>query len=154
MKSQADICKNCKAFCCKLGGGDFTEKEMLKVLKAGYKNYFSKIGENHYELKSKKGICPYLKKDYSCRIYKVRPIMCKCWPVFINVKKNKKEHIIVQCPLTSALTKEQIKAMKKQANKIDTSMISGIYVNSNLPNSDLKLIEKRYDSFKKRKLKL
>jgi hypothetical protein len=44
--------------------------------------------------------------------------------------------------------------MKKQANKIDTSMISGIYVNSNLPNSDLKLIEKRYDSFKKRKLKL
>ena len=53
-----ETCQKCKAFCCKMGGPNFTESEMKRVLEAGYKNYFFEVRDKIYELKSKKGICP------------------------------------------------------------------------------------------------
>ena len=108
------VCGKCKASCCKMGGPDFTKKEMQRVLRAGFKDCFSKIDNNHYELKSKNGKCPYLSKDYSCLIHNVRPLMCKCWPIFPDIKNKKREYFLIQCPVTSYLSKKEILTMKKQ----------------------------------------
>ncbi|MEM4182157.1 MAG: YkgJ family cysteine cluster protein [Candidatus Pacearchaeota archaeon] len=73
-----EVCQKCNAACCKMGGPDFTKSEMQKVLKAEHQNFFIKINSNYYELKSKKGVCPYLSKENSCLIHKEKPLMCKC----------------------------------------------------------------------------
>jgi len=148
-----EVCQKCKAACCKLGGGDFSKSEMQKVLKAGYPNFFSKINNNHYELKSKKGVCPYLAKDNSCNIHKVRPLMCKCWPVYLKFKDNKKQFFLIKCPLTPIFSKQDIKLMKKQANRIPKDIITTSLSNSKLPKSDIELIEKRLKKFKRKLLK-
>lgn len=144
------ICQKCKASCCKLGGTDFTKVEMQKVLKLGYPNYFVKINENHYEMKSKKGICPYLKKDNSCLIYHVRPAACKSFPVYIN-SDNKKDFFLIDCPLSKHLKEKEIKTMKNQAKKI-SEIIPATFSSSKLPKSDLKLIEKRFNKFKMKRI--
>lgn len=145
-------CQKCKAECCKMGGPDFTEKEMLRVLKAGYKNCFVKINKNHYELKSKKGICPYL-KNFSCEIHKVKPLMCKCWPVYLQFRGKKKEYVLVQCPLTPLLSQSEIKKMRKQAGKIPKWLLESTFDKSKLSEFDLKIIRKRFNKFKKKRLR-
>lgn len=147
------ICQRCKAKCCKIGGPDFTKKEMKLILKAGFKDCFRKINKNHYELKSKKGVCPYLAKDNSCSIHRLRPEMCKCWPVYIKYKGNKKEYFIAQCPLTPYLSKKEIEKMKKQASKINRKILETTFLDTKLPKSDLKLIEGRFNSFKFKRLR-
>lgn len=37
------VCKKCGAKCCKLGGANFTKKELKEVLDAGYKDYFFEL---------------------------------------------------------------------------------------------------------------
>jgi len=147
------VCKKCRGSCCKLGGADFTKKEMQKVLKAGFKNYFLKVGNYGYELKSKNGRCPYLSKNYSCSIHKVRPLMCRCWPVYAEYKNNKRKYIIIQCPLTPYLSKKQISEMKKQASKLSRKFIEWKDVHTNLPKKDFNLMIKRYNRFRKNELK-
>ncbi len=147
------VCRKCKAACCKMGGPDFSKYEMKRVLKTDHKNFFVKMGKNHYELKCKKGICPYLAKDNSCSIHKIRPLMCKCWPLTINYKTNKKELMIIECPLTPLLSKRDIQIMKKQISNIPKKMLHTSFSHSKLSKSDLKLIKKRYAKFKKKMLK-
>ena len=146
-------CQRCSAACCKMGGPDFSKSEMEKVLKAGYKNFFVKLNNNHYELKCKKGICPYLKEDNSCLIHKVRPLMCKCLPLTINYKNNKKEIMVIECPLTPLLSKQGIQIMKRQINRIPKKMLYETFSHSKFSKSDLKLVQARYNKFKRRKLK-
>jgi len=150
------VCRKCKAACCRMGGPDFTEAEMKKVLKAGHKNYFFEVRNRIYELKSKKGICPYLKKDYSCEIHKIKPLMCRCWPVFPMVKHGrriKKRDMIIECPITKLLTNEQIAKCRKEANKIPDKLLYAALDFSTLSKSNAKLIKMRFDKFKKRELK-
>lgn len=144
------VCLKCKASCCKMGGPDFTKKEMQKVLKAGFKNCFSKIDDDWYELKSKNGRCPYL-KNYLCSIHDVRPLMCKCWPVYLKFKNKKREYILIQCPLTPYLSKKQILEMKKQASKLPKRFVEE--VKTNLPKKDFELIMRRFKKFKRKRLK-
>jgi Fe-S-cluster containining protein len=140
------VCKKCKASCCKMGGPDFTKKEMEKVLKAGFKNCFSKIDKNRYELKSKNGRCIYLLKNYLCSIHKVKPLMCRCWPVY----REKGKYIIIKCPLTPYLSKRQRLEMKKQTSKLPKRFVDDIQ--TNLPKKDFELVMKRFKRFKKEKL--
>lgn len=147
-----EICQKCKSACCKLGGPDFTKAEMTKVLKAGHKNYFVTISPNHFELKSKKGICPYLTKDNSCSIHDERPLMCKCWPVFLSYKDNDPKYFLIECPLTRALSKQDIQTMKKQASLIPKEIITTCFSGSKLTKSNLKLIEDRFNRFKHKPL--
>ncbi len=147
------VCRKCKATCCKMGGADFTKKEMGRVIGAGYKNFFRKIDEDSYELKSKKGICPYLAKDNSCSIHNVRPAMCKCWPVYARYKRNKREFLLIRCPLVGCLSKKDISRMRKEAAKIPRGMLETTFTSSHLPKSDLKLIEKRFNNFRKKVIK-
>jgi len=117
------VCQKCKAACCKTGGPNFTEKEMKKIINAGYKNYFFKIKDNIYKLKSKRERCPYLKKDNSCEIHKIKPILCLCHPVFPNFAKKKKGYIIIKCPMAKILSKKEIERCKKEANKVSRKLL-------------------------------
>lgn len=148
-----NVCQKCKATCCKMGGPDFSEKEMRRVLNSGFKNYFVKINKNHYELKCKKGICPYLKKYYSCKIHKIKPLMCICWPICVDIKNEKSVFSLAICPLTKLLSKSEIEKCKKEAMKIPKLTLKESFTSSKLPKSDLKLIKLRFNKFKKIKLK-
>jgi len=146
-------CQKCKTSCCKMGGSDLTEKEVRRILKANHPNFFRKIGKDHYEMKSKKGICPYLNKDYSCKIEDTKPLMCRSWPVDPEYKGKKAEFLLMQCPLTQFLTSKQVKEMKKHAGKIKPHIINAAFSESKLSKSDIDLIYKRYQKFKGSKLK-
>jgi len=155
------ICKKCKALCCKMGGTDFTEKEMVKIKKAGNSIKFRKVGKNHYEFKTdKNGACLYLKNN-ACTIYKERPNSCKSWPVeYPYIEKNKKRFTLVLCPLTSNLSKKEIQNLKEIASKIPIGLGEESIKGKNLPNEDMvpcirrlpkktrDLCIKRYNKFK------
>jgi len=74
-----------------MAGVDFSKEEMQRVIDAGHPDYFIKSGENHYEVKTKNGICPYFSEDKACMIHEVRPAMCRVWPVYPECKKMDKE---------------------------------------------------------------
>lgn len=146
-------CQKCKDSCCKLGGSDITEAELKRILKANYPNFFRKIGKDHYEMKSRKGICPYLEKDYSCQIEDVKPLMCRSWPVDIDYKGKNQIFMLIKCPLTPLLTQKQIKEMKKHAAKIKPHIINASFSKSKLSKPDQDLIYCRYKKFKMKELK-
>ena len=145
------ICKECNSTCCKLGGTDFTKVEMLEVLKAGYPDYFVKLNDNHYEMKSKNGICLYLKNDNSCLIHKIRPLACKSFPVYLNCNNNKTDFFLIECPLAVSLSEKDIKVMKNQAGSV-AQIINTTFSNSKLSKYDLQIIEKRFNKFKRKEL--
>ncbi len=148
-----NVCQKCKAACCRMGGPDFTEAEMKKVLKSGHKNYFFEVRDGIYELRSKKAVCAYLKKDKSCEIQNLKPQMCRSWPVFPIIKNNKRKYLIIDCPITMLLSKEQLVKCKKEASKIPKKLLDAALDFSTLSKSNAKLIKMRYDKFKKRELK-
>jgi len=57
-----EICKKCKAKCCKACGPTFDKEGVERILREGYGNYFVEVKKGFYELKTKRGVCPYLKK--------------------------------------------------------------------------------------------
>ncbi len=134
-----EVCKKCKAFCCKLDGPTLTEKEKNKILKAGFKDYFIKIGKGLYDVKTKQQVCPYLKKDYSCEIQKVKPRLCLAWPIIPYYKKGKRFYEIIKCPLYPYLNKKEIKKARKEASRISIDMIKNIW---EMPLSMKKKIKK------------
>lgn len=147
-----EICRECKAFCCHLGATDFSEVEKKRVLDAGFKDYFIKLDDDHYEMKCKNGICPYLNKDYSCMIHDVRPLTCKSFPVYPDSADDETKFLLIKCPLASALSKKDIEVMKKQVNGA-RKIIFTAFTYSKLPKSDFELIKKRFNGFKKEKLR-
>lgn len=146
------VCRKCQAACCKLSGPDLSEKEMKKILKAGFRNYFRKVGKNHYEMISIGGRCSYLKKDNSCEIHKVKPFICLCWPVLPKYKGNKRKYVIVECPITPLLSKKDIEKCKKEASKIPKNILYNCWKMSSLSKAEIKLIKKRFTKFKIKKL--
>jgi Fe-S-cluster containining protein len=135
-----------------MGGSDLTEKEVKRILKANHPNFFRKIGKDHYEIKSKKGICPYLTKDHSCKIEDTKPLMCKSWPVDPEYKGKKAAVVLMQCPLTPLLSSKQVKDMEKHAGKVLPHIINGGFSKSQLSKSDIDLIYKRYQKFSRSNL--
>jgi Fe-S-cluster containining protein len=147
------ICQKCKAACCKMGGSDLTEREARRIMKASNPIFFRRIDKNHYEMKSKGGVCPYLNKDHSCQIEDTKPLMCRSWPVDPDYKCKELVYEIIQCPLTRLLSPGQIKKMKKQAAKIQPHIINSSFSKSKLSKSDIDLIYARYQKFRRRSLK-
>ena len=142
-----NICKKCKGTCCKLGGAEFTKKEMQKVIAAGYPDYFRKINNNHYETLTKNGVCAYLKKDSLCSIQKLKPKMCYAWPVHLDFKGNKKINYLMICPLTPYLSEKEIKIMKKQMSGYTKEFI--FCSDTKMSNNEVKQVMNRYNKFNK-----
>jgi Uncharacterised protein family (UPF0153). len=113
-----EVCRRCKASCCRLGGPDFTGSEKDKILQAGKKDFFVEINKNHFEIDCKRGVCPYLAKDNSCSIHDIRPLMCRVWPLNIEFIKDEKYLMMIDCPLTPFLSKKDILEMKVQLTRL------------------------------------
>jgi len=116
------VCVKCNATCCKFGGPTLTKKERDSILKSGFKDYFklprySGNAKGYFEIKCKKGVCPYL-KNCLCKVHKVRPVLCKIWPVFPMIKKGKMKYYVFECPLAPYLSNSDIKKMAKLAGKM------------------------------------
>ena len=150
-----DICKKCRASCCKLGGTDFTLSEKTIVLDAGYPNFFVKIDDNHYELDCVDGICPYLTKQNTCAIYEYRPLACKSFPVYVNVEDNKlsSRYKILPCPLSKFLSEDEIKEKQGQVDKIE-DILKTTFSKSKLPKRDLNNIAKRFNKIQNGEIKI
>jgi Fe-S-cluster containining protein len=148
------ICQECGAKCCKLGGADFSEKEMEIVLENGEENLFVKNGENCFEIKTDNLRCPYLKDDESCKIHGLRPQECQSWPIYPEFDGKKVVYHLVDCKLTSKLTKKEINELLKIAKEIPKEVLEGIHHDSKLPKSLIKEIDNSFNKFKMEEIKL
>jgi len=118
-----DVCKECKAYCCKAGGPKVSKKDRDKILKAGFKDCFVEVSNEVYAVKTKNDICPYLKRDYSCEIQKVKPGDCMAWPVIPGYKNSERFYMVAKCPLYAHLSKKAIEKAKLEASKIPINVI-------------------------------
>jgi|SRR3989338_1749808 len=148
-----ETCKACQATCCKMCGPDFSETEMKRVLAAGHPNFFNKINEHHHELKTKDGLCPYLKEDHSCSIHELRPAMCRSWPIYPECSKDKKKYFQINCDLTPLLSEEEIEKLKKESESIPKELLVSSYNNSGLAEEEIKIGLKKFNKFKKKIIK-
>lgn len=146
-----NVCLSCKNNCCKLGGAEFTKKDVQRVLNAGYPNHFRIINENHYETMTKNGACAYMGKDNLCTIQKIKPKMCWAWPVYSDFKKDKKVFYLMNCPLAKHLSKKDIAKMKKQVSGYTKEFI--FCSETQMSSNEVKNVMKRFNKFKKIKLK-
>ena len=90
-------CQRCATFCCKLGGPNLTERDVQRMIKAGYavENFLEPITkmENNTSVSKMQsrlrerddGSCIFLRfngesKIYECSIYDVRPVLCRIYP--------------------------------------------------------------------------
>lgn len=122
------VCSNCKAYCCSNVRPPITKDEKQIITNSGFKDHFIKIRNGIYEIKpGKDGNCPYLKKDFTCEIHKVKPKLCKVWPVVPRLKLDKKNYIVIKCPLYKYLSKEDLIEAKNEAENISTSIIQHLW---------------------------
>lgn len=115
-----EICFKCGAKCCFLGGPTITEKERDKISKLGFKNVFICQGK-FYDLKTKNDKCPFLENGL-CSVQSAKPLVCKIWPVFPIFRGNKRKFIVLECPLTKHLSKEDMKKLKILAKRVSKEL--------------------------------
>ncbi len=151
LKLVKKICKNCGGVCCKLGGAEFTRKEMKKVINSGYPDYFRKINEDHYETITRNGICAYLNKKNICTIQEIKPKMCWAWPVNLDFRGKKKVYCLMNCKLTPYLSEKEIKKMKKQIAGYSQEFID--CDDTQMSETEVKKVMKRYHKFGKKVMK-
>ncbi len=122
------ICNHCKAWCCTLVRPLVTKQEKNAIIAAGYSNFFIKYENDVYSIKpNEKGICPYLKDDYSCDIHHLKPKLCKIWPVIPRYKNGKRDYIVIKCPIFPELSKDDLKQAKNEAEAIPTPIVKYLW---------------------------
>ena len=76
-------CKRC-GVCCWLQPPDVDEKEQKRIEDSGFKNFCKADKEGIYWIKRKSdGSCLFLGLDNRCKIYAIRPAVCKLEPFTI-----------------------------------------------------------------------
>ncbi|MBN2567006.1 YkgJ family cysteine cluster protein [Candidatus Woesearchaeota archaeon] len=145
-------CRECEASCCRLGGVDVTGRERTRILAAGHPNFFVRIGPDHYEMRSVRGVCPYLTEDHECSIHAVRPLMCECWPVDVELVEGKREYVVNACPIAALFDEEELQASKERLADVPERILAAGMRDSQLPAEDLDLIEMRSARFRSRRL--
>jgi Fe-S-cluster containining protein len=122
------VCKKCHAFCCTAILPLLTEQEKNAILDAGFTNNFIEIENRIFTIKKgKNGSCPYLTRRNTCSIQKVKPKLCKIWPVVPRIKNNRKFTIVIKCPLFPSLSLQEIQQAKNEAETIPQTIISYLW---------------------------
>jgi len=111
-----NVCMKCGALCCTWEGPRVTAKERARILKTGFPDYFIEVGKGLYDMKTKRGICPYLRNKL-CSIQKVKPLACLDWPLLARIIKGKRKYFVGICPLTHYLSAKDLKKLKGLAEK-------------------------------------
>ena len=135
------ICNNCNAFCCRQRLPPITNKEKEKILKMVNEDHFHKINDDIYTIKTlENGSCPYLTSNNTCQIHKVKPDLCKIWPIIPRIKNNQTEFIVIKCPIFPLLSEDDIQNAIKEAKEISSKIIHQLW---NIPSE----IKNRYKKF-------
>lgn len=120
--SLLEYCLPCKSKCCKIGkliGSPILDKgEASKIGKKHLKKIKSPSGSSYYIIAERKGStdCIFLIKDNKCKIQKVKPLDCLCYPIKAIYKNNSMIFIIdINCPASNCLTAEFIQEARKVA---------------------------------------
>ena len=122
------VCTHCKAFCCTIVRPLVTEKERCDILNEGFDDNFINIGNGIYDITpGKDEKCPYLKPDNSCEIQRVKPKLCRIWPVIPRYKQNKRDFIVVKCPLFFHLSSQELRQAKQEAETIPLSIVTHLW---------------------------
>ena len=64
-----------------------------------------------------------MKSDNTCQIHNVKPDLCKIWPIVPRIKNNKKECIVIKCPIFPLLSENDIEHSKKEAYNMPSEII-------------------------------
>lgn len=122
-----EICMNCKAHCCSIGGPLLTENEREIILGAGHPDKFVRRGEFYTIQQGMAGHCAYLNADFSCSIYNERPIVCKTWPFMVVLNDGKRQYIRgADCPLEPTLSIEKELQARSDLEKLSESHIRAL----------------------------
>jgi len=84
-------CCRCATFCCRLGGPQLTERDMVRLEETDIKRELFVEGRS---LRNKaNGECIFLRRDlgsgsYTCAIYEHRPVLCRIYPFDLKIDKN------------------------------------------------------------------
>lgn len=135
------ICTNCRAFCCTAHRPPVTEEEKNTITEAGHANCFVKVKDGIYEIEEKDGKCPYLQKDYSCKIQEVKPSLCKTWPIIPRYKNDKRDCLLVKCPLFPLLSTKDLDNAKEEARKIPIALVKQLWTISEKTKNEFKKYE-------------
>ncbi len=109
-QSLEELCFECGAHCCRLGGVIATQNEVDAIIAEGFPNHFISVTQDVYGTDwGADGDCPYLEEN-KCSIYSVRPLGCRMFPV---VQTRSNGIVLVHCPLGVQLTEDE-KARRKQ----------------------------------------
>jgi Fe-S-cluster containining protein len=118
----AEVCRLCGAYCCSLGGTAATKDEKREIIAKGHPDYFVQVSENCYVTEwGEEGVCPYLDGRF-CTIYRVRPRVCRKFPV---VSFDKKVHFIAHCPLAKHLSASDVDRLIELSESIPREIIEG-----------------------------
>ena len=116
-----DVCFECGAHCCKLGGVVATKKEVDAIVADGHLNHFKQLAENVYGTDwGTDGDCPYLTNN-KCSIYAVRPLGCRMFPVVQTISNG---IILVECPLGVQLSHRDLVRRKHILSRRSNSFLS------------------------------
>jgi Fe-S-cluster containining protein len=99
----------------------FTKEEFNKFIKnKKINNQVAECGNFYYV----SGKCPLLNDDNSCSIYNERPLVCRAYPVIIDVKNDNEQRIFITefCNNYTTITKQDIKRGKILLNPILNKM--------------------------------
>lgn len=122
------VCKQCKAFCCTAVLPMLIEEEKNRILSEGFPGHFIEIEHGLYRIKKgSNGVCPYLTKEQSCSIQKLKPKLCKIWPVVPRYKNNLRVTFLIHCPLYPFLSDDEIMQAKKEAEDLPLDMLRHLW---------------------------
>ena len=142
----SDICLECGALCCKLGGVVATKNEVDAIISRGYQNHFIQISDDVYGMKwGEEGICAYLDEGM-CTIYPVRPLGCRMFPV---VETNRNDIVLIHCPLSYELSEEKRMERKRILLNRPKSILEK---SKNLRNAYIHNLRMRASKYKYRRL--
>lgn len=91
MRSVRFGCCRCATFCCKLGGPQLTERDIVRLEETGVKRELFVEGRS---LRNKpNGECIFLRRDlgsssYTCAVYEHRPVLCRIYPFNLKIDRN------------------------------------------------------------------
>lgn len=141
-----DICFKCEAYCCKFGGVIATKNEVDAIIARGYTNHFFLLSDDVYGIDwGDDGTCVYLEDDV-CVIYPVRPLGCRMFPV---VQTRSNEIILIECPVSSHLSEEELIKRKRILKQRPMYIVRGA---ENLREEHIKELQIRASKYGHQKL--
>ncbi len=100
-------CKPGCVKCCLNTEMVLTESDVERLTKKGYaREYYAEYRNGYLRLKNVNGRCVFLRENGTCRIYKVRPIGCRLYPVIYDLDEDI-VRVDEECPARDTISVEE-----------------------------------------------